>query len=131
MLGPGIIIRMRVVADAGAVVGTEERVVAVVNDGIPIHDGGGATGIVIGGGIGDLPTYACVEILVEVQVGPGGLRAVGLRADRLRTIVVGVCEQRCVAKLDTVQRMTCLVLIDGGSDADEVVFTCAILLGEC
>ncbi len=114
---------------AGAVVGAEERVVRVIEDGILIYDGGSDMGIVIGSGIGDGYTHFGIAILVEVQVISASLRAVGLRADRLCTVVVRVCEQRCVAKLDTVQRMTCLVLIDGGGDA---VSRCsgAILLRE-
>ena len=78
LFGPGIIIRMRVMACAGTIVGAEERIVAVVGDGRSVLDSGSAMGIVIGGGIGDLPTHPCIEILVEVQVVPGGLRAVGL-----------------------------------------------------
>ena len=54
---PGIIIRMRIVACAGTIVGAEERIVAVIGDAGTILDGGGAMGIVISSGIRDLPTH--------------------------------------------------------------------------
>ena len=128
LLSPGIIIRMRVMACAGAIVGAEERIVAVVGDGRSVLDSGSAMGIVIGSGIRDLPTHPGIEILVEIEIVPGGLRAIGLRPDRLCTVVVRVCEQRRVVKLDAVQLMGYLILIDGGGDAHEVMLPCAILL---
>ena len=72
------------------IVGAVERIVAVIGDSRCDLDGRRATRIVVSAGIGDRSTYPGVEILVETQIVPGGLRAVGLRADRLCTVVVRV-----------------------------------------
>lgn len=111
--------------------GAEEGVVAVVGDiVIAISDSERATRIVVGSGISDGSTHPGVEVLVEAQVVPVGLRAdVMLRTDGLQAIIVRVLKRRGVTKIDALERMTCLILVDGRDDTVEVMlpaqYSCA------
>ena len=100
LFSPGQVIRVGIVACAGAVVGTKERVVAIINHGRAIQDRGGAMGIVVGGGVADASADSTVEIFVEVEVLPVGLAYTAgshhwsCPGCRNRCCAAGCCSQR-------------------------------------